>query len=130
MTSLANDQGFASVLEHDLRPKGPIFSHRGKFGKPAHLVNHALLVFDGTEFTGACYESSNYLPSLIVNHGGYLINQYGLLVSYQRNSPEPGNQRFLAVVSHQRCFKALSWAVRGVNDGLEAFSYGSGGTVC
>ncbi len=129
MTSLANDQGFASVLEHDLRPKGLIFSHRGQIGKSAHLMNHALLVFDGAEFAGARYESSDHLPSFIDNHGGYLINQDSLWVSYQRNSPKPGHERFLAVASLQRCLQARSWTMRGVNSGSEALGHSSGGTV-
>src|SRR2546425_8205489 len=129
MTSLANDQGFASVIKHDLRPKGSIFSHRGKFGKSAHLVNDALLVFDGAEFTSARYESSDHLPSLIGDHGGYLINQDSLWVSYQRDSPKPGNQWFLAVVALQLCFKALSRTMRSINESLEALGHGSGGTV-
>jgi hypothetical protein len=74
MTSLANDQGFPSVLEHDLRPKRLIFSHRGQISKPAHLMNYALFIFDSAEFAGARYESSHHLPSLISDHGGDLID--------------------------------------------------------
>src|SRR5260370_9773984 len=129
MTSLANDQGFASVLEHDLRPKRLIFSHRGEIGKFALLMNHARFVFDGAELAGARYESSDHLPSFIDNHGGYLINQDSLWVSYQRNSPKPGHERFLAVASLQRCLQARSWTVRGVNGGSAAFGHSSGGTV-
>ena len=99
MTSLANDQGFTPVLEHDLRPKRLISSHRGQIGKSAHLMNHALLVFDGAEFTGARYESSYYLPSLIDDRGGYLIDQDSLWISYQGNTSKSGNEWFLPVAS-------------------------------
>src|SRR5258708_34192399 len=128
MTSLANDQGFASVLEHDLRPKGLIFSHRGQIGKSAHLMNHALLVFDGAEFAGARYESSDHLPSFIDNHGGYLINQDSLWFSYQRNSPKPGHERFLAVASLQRCLRAGSGTGGASNGCSEAFDHRPGVT--
>ena len=99
VTRLANDQGFSSVFEHDLRPERLIFSHRGEIGKSAHLMDHALLVFDGAEFAGARYESSYHLPSLIDDHGGYLIDQDSLWVAYQRNSPKSGNEWFLPVAS-------------------------------
>ncbi len=129
VTSLANDQGFTSVLEHDLRPKRLISSHRGQIGKPVHLMNHALLVFDGAEFTGARYESSYYLPSLIDDHGGYLIDQDSLWISYQRNTSKSGNEWFLPVASLSRRFQTCSRTVRGINSGSEAFRHGFGGTV-
>src|SRR2546428_7031900 len=110
MTSLANDQGFASVLKHDLRPKGSIFSHRGKFGKSAHLVNDALLVFDGAEFTSARYESSDHLPSLIGDHGGEFINQDKLLGLLQKGSPQPGQPLVLSSVRPHPFFLGLSLA--------------------
>ncbi len=129
MTGWANDQGFASFLEHDLRPLRSIFSHRCQFGKFAYLVNHALFVFDGTEFTGACYESSHYLPSLIASHAGCSINHYGFVVPHQRNSAKAGHQRLLATTSKQRCLKALSRAVRCLDGGLEAFCHPLGGAA-
>ena len=58
MTGLANDQRFASVLEHDMCPRRPIFSHINKVSQFADLVNHTLFIFDLAEFTGARYESS------------------------------------------------------------------------
>src|SRR5260221_394729 len=122
MTGWANDQGFASFLEHDLRPMRSIFSHRCQFGKFAYLVNHALFVFDSTEFTGACYESSHYLPSLIASHAGYSINHYGFVVSHQRNSAKAGHQRLLATTSKQRCLKALSRAVRRLDGAWKRFA--------
>ena len=42
MTGLADDEGFALFLQHDLRPMWSIFSHSYKFGKSAYLVNHAI----------------------------------------------------------------------------------------
>lgn len=106
MTGLANDEGFASFLEHDLRPRWSIFTHLCKLGKSAYLVDYALFIFDGTEFTGACYESSHHPPSLIASHGGYSINHYGFFISHQRNSAKPSNERFLATPSNQRCRKS------------------------
>ena len=88
MTSLANDQGFTPVLEHDLRPKRLISSHRGQIGKSAHLMNHALLVFDGAEFAGARYESSDHLPSLIGSPGGDLSNDSSLWVRVSAEFPQ------------------------------------------
>jgi hypothetical protein len=129
MTGLANDQGFPSSLEHDLRPVRSIFSHLCQFGKSAYLVNHTVFIFDFTQFTPACYESSYYLLSLIVHWSGILIDKDGVLVAYQRNAAKSGNQRFLAITSHQRCLKALSGAVRCLDDGLEPFGYGSGGAA-
>ena len=129
MTGLANDEGFASFLEHDLRPRWSIFSHLCKFGKSAYLVDYALFIFDGTEFTGACYESSHHPPSLIASHGGYSINHYGFFISHQRNSAKPSNERFLATTSKQLCLKALSRAVRRLDDGLEAPCHSLGGAA-
>ena len=81
MTGLANDQGFPSSLQHDLRPMRSIFSHSCKFGKSAYLVNHAIVIFDFAEFTGACDESSYNLLSLIMRRSGILINKDGVGVS-------------------------------------------------
>ncbi len=129
MTGLANDRGFTSSLEHDLRPVWSIFSHLCQFGQSAYMVNHTVFIFDVTEFTPACYESSYYLLLLIGHGRGILINQYGLCVSDQGNTPKLGHQRFLALTSHQRCLKALSRAVRCLGDGLETFGHGSGGAA-
>ncbi len=129
MTGRANDQGFPLFLEHDLCPRRSIFPHRCKFVQFAHLVNHALFIFDGTEFTGTCYESSHHLLFLIAHHGRDSINQYRFWVSHERNSAKPGHQRVLATTSDAFCLKALSGAVRRLDDGLETFCHPSGGAV-
>jgi hypothetical protein len=126
MTSLANDQCFAPILEHDVCPRGSIFSHVNKVGQFADLVNHALFIFDLAEFTGACYESTYHLPSLIADLGGKAINQDGLSVSYERNTSELCNQRFLPTSSWQGSLKARSLSMRCLNGGSEAFGHGSG----
>ena len=82
MTSLANDQCFAPILEHDVCPRGSIFSHVNKVGQFADLVNHALFIFDLAEFTGACYESTYHLPSLIAGLDGNVIDQNSLFRLY------------------------------------------------
>ena len=129
MTGLANDQGFASPLEHDLRPVRSIFSHLCKLGKSAYLVNHTVVIFDFTEFAPACYESSYYLLLLIVDWSGILIDKDGVLVSYQGYAAKPGHQRLLATTSNQRCLKALSRAVWRLDDGLEASCHSLGGAA-
>jgi hypothetical protein len=129
MTGLANDQRFASVLKHNLRPMRPIFSHCYKFGKFTYLVNHAVFIFDLAEFTRACCESSYHLPSLIAGLDGNVIDQDGFSVSHQRNTPEPGHQRFLATASLQRRLEARSLTVRCLNSGSQAFDHSSGGAA-
>ena len=129
MTGLASDQGFASVLEHDLRPVWSIFFHLYQFSQLADLVNHAVFIFDLAEFTGTYYESSYHLPSLIAGLDGNVIDQDGLFVSHERNAPKPGHQRFFAAASLQRCLETRSWTMRCLNGGSEAFGHGSGGAT-
>ena len=126
MTGLANDERFAPVLEHDVRPGRSIFPHIDKVGKFADLVNHALFVFDLAQFTGACYESTYHLPSLIADLDGKAINQDSLSVSYERDASELCNQRFLPTASWQGSLEACSLSMRGLNGGSEAFGHRSG----
>ncbi len=129
MTGLANDQGFASFLEHDLRPVRSIFSHLCQCGQSAYLVNHTVFIFDGTQFALAGYESLYHLLSLLGQWSGILVEEDGLWGSYQSNPPKAGHQRFLAGASSQRCLKTLSGAVWRLHGALEAFSHGSGGAA-
>ena len=129
MTGRANDQGFAPFFEHDLHPRRSIFSHLCQIGQFAYLVNHALFIFDGTEFTRTGYESSHHLLFLIAHHGRDSINQDSLLVAHQRNAAKAGDQRFLASTADESCLKALSETVRRLDDGLKAFGYRSGAGV-
>lgn len=129
MTSLANDQCFAPVLEHDVCPGRSIFSHVSKVGKFANLVNDALFIFDVAQFTGVCYESAYDLLSLIAGLDGKVIDQDGLPVSYKRNASELCDQWFLAAPSWQGSLETRSLSVWSLNGGSEAFGHGSGGAA-
>src|SRR5580765_6213027 len=129
MTGLANDQRFAPVLEHNVCPRRSIFPHVTKVGKFANLVNHTLFIFDLAEFTGACYESAYHLPSLIADLDGKAIDQDSLSVSYEWDTSELCNQRFLATTSWQGSLEACSLSMRGLNGGSEAFGHRSGRTA-
>jgi len=129
MAGLANDQGFASVLEHDVGPVWAIFSHLYQVSKFADLVNDAVFIFDVAEFTGPCYESSYHLPSLIAGLDGNVIDQNSLFVSHQGDTSELSDQRFLAMASFQGGLEARSLTVRCLDNGSETFGHRSGGAV-
>src|SRR5260370_19547689 len=101
MTGLASDQGFASVLEHDLRPVWSIFFHLYQFSQLPDWVNHAVFIFDLAEFTGTYYESSDHLPSLIAGLDWNVIDPHSLFISHARNAPKARYPRFFDVVSLQ-----------------------------
>jgi hypothetical protein len=90
MAGRANDQGFASLLEHDLGPVGSIFSHAFEGSQCLYLVDHPLLVFEGTEFTDRCQEPSFHLLLLVTDDYGSRITQDSFAISSQSNTAKAG----------------------------------------
>ena len=83
-------------------------------------MNHALFIFESTQFTSSCDESSYNLLSLIADDFGISINQDSFVIAHQRNAAEPGDQWFLVILSDQLCFKAFPAAVWRLDGGLKA----------
>jgi hypothetical protein len=96
MAGLANDECFASSLQHDLCEVGSSFSHAFQVYKFADMVNDSVLTFDRTKFACARYESSYHLLLFIANGEWESINQDSLFLVFERTSAESGNQRFLS----------------------------------
>lgn len=96
VAGLANDKRFAPSLQHDLCPVWALSSHVFQVCKFADMVNRTVLTSDRTEFACARYESSYHLLLFIADGGWESINQDGLVLLFERDSSEGGNQGFLS----------------------------------
>jgi len=65
VTGLANDQGFASSFEHDVRPARPLLPHFLSICSFPSLMHDTVFISDFTQLTSSRYESSYHLLLLI-----------------------------------------------------------------